>query len=127
MKSPLLPGIALLTSLLACPAVAVTPVDRKQPRQTITLDYLMESCTVIGETAGGMVPHFDCETYLYGVLDSQRAMQSGRPAAQRSCVPASLAPWQVWQDIERWIPREEWSKPAAPLLVEALGRRFPCR
>ena len=119
-------AIALSLPLaIAAPALAATPLDTRHARETVTLDYLMESCTVVGETAHGMVPHFDCESFLYGVIDTVAALPADGAAAPH-CVPAALAPWQVYGRIGDRIPRERWNEPAARLLVELLRREFPC-
>lgn len=119
-------AIALsLTLAIAAPALAATPLDTRHARETVTLDYLMESCTVVGETAHGRVAHFDCESFLYGVIDTV-ATQTAEAGAGHHCMPAALAPWRLYERIDGRIPRERWNEPAARLLVELLRREFPC-
>ena len=107
-------------------AAAGTPLDTRHKRETITMDYLMESCTVVGETAGGMVPHFDCESYLYGLLDAQLAVRGVLAQKHAACFPEGIAPWEVYQELGALVRRDDWDKPAAPFVLEALKKRFPC-
>ena len=119
--------LSLAALFAALPAAAVTPLERSELRASVTLDFLMESCTVIGETAYGMIPHFDCESFLYGVIDTHVATEGERGAARRACVPEFLSPRQLYSLIdERAIPRERWGEAAAPLLVGLLERAYPC-
>ena len=117
--------IALLFAALPLIAAAKGPLDTRHARETVSMDYLMESCTVVGETAGGMVPHFDCESYLYGILDAHVAMR-GALKTPSACFPADIAPWQVYEQLVELPRTEDWGKPAAPLIVEALKKRYPC-
>lgn len=114
--------------LLSCSfAHAVTPLDKRHKRESVTIDYLFESCTVIGETAGGMIPYFDCESYIYGVLDAHLAVRDSLKAKDRACFPADIAPWQVYEKILAAIPQTQWGKPAAPLIIDALRVKYPCQ
>ena len=131
----------LLLVASTLPAAAATPLDTRHARGTITLEFLMESCSVVGETAHGLVPHFDCESFLYGVIDTHAVQSDG------TCVNHGIAPWQLYALIDdefgddgemagspgfdatgpRYrIARERWNGPAAPLLVEALEKSYPC-
>lgn len=118
-KPALIAGAALLMSL---PALAATPLDTKRPRETVTVDFLLEACSVVGETAYGMIPHFDCETYLYGVLDTAAA--GPQPLA---CVPAGTAPWQVYETLQAApLDDAQRGEPAAPWVLAQLREEFPC-
>lgn len=108
-------------------AHATTPLDKRHKRESVTIDYLFESCTVIGETSGGMIPFFDCESYLYGVLDSHLAIRASLKPNAQACFPANIAPWQVYEKILAAIPQEQWGNPAAPLIIEALRVSYPCK
>jgi hypothetical protein len=96
-------------------AQAGTPLHTKNKHQVVTYDFLMEACTVVGETANGMLPHFDCESYLYGVLDAHAALKA----------PA-LPAWKLYQELIT-VPRGQWNRPAAQLIVKILARKYPCR
>ena len=117
----------LLLALLPLPSLSKTPLDTRQSRQVISMDYLMESCTVVGETAGGMVPHFDCESFLYGILDAQLALRGAARSQGGACFPADIAPWQVYEHLVAMDRRGDWSQPAAPFIVDALKERYPCK
>lgn len=128
--------LLLALAATALPAAADTPLDTRHPRETVTLEFLMEACSVVGETEFGMVPNFDCESFLYGVIDTHVATETARGDDRHACVPAGLAPWQLYglvdddtPDEERAqvvIPRARWGEPAAPLLVEIMERAYPC-
>lgn len=117
---------ALLLAAFCSPVMARTPIDIGNARQTISMDYLMESCTVVGETAGGLVNYFDCESYLYGLLDAQAQLNSQVPPADRICLPPAMAPWQVYDRLARLEGGEDWSGPAAPIILRVLRQQFPC-
>ncbi|MES2605743.1 MAG: hypothetical protein V4603_12460 [Pseudomonadota bacterium] len=106
---------------------AATPLDSRNPQQVITVDYFFEACTVIGETAYGLVPHFDCETYLYGILDTYQAVNSALPAAQRVCLPAKLAPWQVYEALSGIDTATSGGENAAAFIVKALRELYSCQ
>ncbi len=114
---------AAITLLVVAPALpAATPLDTRHARETITVDYLLESCTVVGETAHGLVPHFDCESWLYGVLATLEAMHE--PTV---CPPAPLAPWQAYDVlIAAPVPEGRGGEPALPYVLERLRAAFPC-
>ena len=106
---------------------AETPLDKKQPRHTVTIDYLLESCTVIGETAGGMIPYFDCESYIYGVLDSYLAARDSVKQNERACFPENIAPWEVYNELLSAPAPKNGSKPAAPCIIDILQKKYPCK
>lgn len=125
-----LPGYCLTSIfavLLCTSAAAATPLESRHARQAVTLEFLFEACTVIGETAYGMIPHFDCETYLYGVLDAHLAVRDSLPAAEQSCFPAQLAPWQVYEQLLSVDTQTMRQKPAASGILEILKQRYPCQ
>jgi hypothetical protein len=102
-------------------AQAATPLDSKNKHQVVSYDFLMEACSVVGETAHGMLPHFDCESYLYGVLDAHAALK-----APKVCAPPRLPAWKLYQALLA-APRTEWKQPAAGLVIQTLARTYPCR
>ncbi|MES2625412.1 MAG: Rap1a/Tai family immunity protein [Pseudomonadota bacterium] len=106
---------------------AATPLDTHNPQQVITVDYFFEACTVIGETAYGMVPHFDCETYLYGILDTYQAVNAALPVTERACLPAKLAPWQLYEALSAIDSSTSGAENAAAFIVKALRNVYPCQ
>jgi hypothetical protein len=113
---------------LAAPAHAVNPwMDTRHAREKVTVDYLFESCSVVGETAHGMIPHFDCESFTYGVLDSYLSVRDSIPKASRACFPANLPPWKALEAASAEINDKNRTKLAAPFLIEALRKKHPCR
>ena len=115
---------------LAAPAVhAAAPwAEKRNPRQQVTADYLMETCHVVGQTAHGMIPHFDCESYVYGVLDSHLAVRDKLPKPSQACFPVTLAPWEALEVAYPHLRRDgRNSQDAAKFLMEALRKKYPCK
>lgn len=118
---------AILTLIAASSAAnAVTPLETRNPHETVTLNYFMEACSVIGQTASGIVPYFDCESYLYAVMDTQRALNPSLPAEMQACFPDDLPPWQLWASIGPDVPASDWNRPAAPSIARVLRKEYPC-
>ena len=121
---------ALLTVLLLCSALetlGANPAETRNPRETVTVDFLYEACGNVGETARGMIPHFDCESYVYGVLDSYLALESSVPAASRACFRRDIAPWRVLEDVRPYVFERRQADVAAVAIIEALRQKYPCK
>ena len=120
--------VASLCLLWAMCAQTITPTAASpQERNEVTANFLFEACAVIGQTARGMIPHFDCHSYVYGVLDTYLAIRQSVPKADRTCFPASLAPWQALKDVEPLVDwKKEGSIPAGPVIINALRKTYPC-
>jgi len=118
---------AILALIAASSAAsAVTPLEMRNPHQTVTLHYFMEACSIIGQTASGVVPYFDCESYLYAVMDTQRALNPSLPAEMQACFPDDLPPWRLWASIGPDISVSGWTKPAAISIARVLRQEYPC-
>lgn len=105
---------------------ALNPSDTRYPRDVVTVDFLYETCSVVGETARGKIPFFDCESYVYGVLDAYLSTRPYIPEDQRACIPSDLPPWKVLEDARPLIDEGQESRTAAPALMEALRKKYPC-
>jgi hypothetical protein len=116
-----------VAALVSTGGMAATPLDSRNPQQVITVDYFLEACSVIGETAYGMVPHFDCETYIYGVLDANQAVNAILPATERVCLPATLAPWQVYEALPAPDNATSGKENAAIFVINSLRKAYPCQ
>lgn len=118
-------AIAAVSQNIAASESARTPLRARLPHHEVSIEYLLESCAVIGKTAGGKIPHFDCESYVYGVLDSHLQARPHLPKTLQSCHPPSFAPWQVYELIinEKNLVRTDL---AAEAILKVLARRFPC-
>jgi hypothetical protein len=122
-------GISLAVIAFNCAAESPSPYA-PAPKEAITLDYLLEACGGIGdpESANGLVPFFDCHSYVYGVLDSIIAMNVKHSTSNGACVPESLAPWQVMKDLESLVSSgEHGSENAAHVILGVLHEKYPCR
>lgn len=130
-------NIILLIMVLFSVSVLALPVpwESKKPRQIVTVDRLYESCSVIGQTAGGYIPWFDCESYVYGVLDSYLAIRDSIPKEKRACFPEKIAPWEVLglgygyflEYSEGKSTVYDWKANAATWLIERLKEKYPCK
>jgi hypothetical protein len=101
--------------LAALPAAAGTPLDTRHARETVSLEFLMEACSVVGDTAFGMVPNFDCESFLYGVIDTHAAIEDARGDGRRACAPGGLAPWQLYALVDDDVPDESVEPDGEPV------------
>ncbi|MCZ8868352.1 hypothetical protein OM361_22965 [Escherichia albertii] len=111
-----------------------------QPRRDVTLDYWDESCSLdMGDPdkKGGIIPYFDCQSYLYGMLDAYISIRNYIPKEQRACFPDKITPWQVLQDTKYVFVvspgRNEFRKPyngdntAFVEIIKELHKKYPCK
>ena len=108
-------------------AHAQTPLDTRHKRESVTLDFLLEACSVVGKTAHGKIPHFDCESYIYGVLDAQLAARGSLQGAARTCFPERIAPWEVYRELDTTITSAQRQQPAADFIISVLRKKYPCK
>ncbi|EAA7111043.1 hypothetical protein EWJ91_23140 [Salmonella enterica subsp. enterica serovar Ouagadougou] len=101
------------------------PWVEKKDRKTVTVAFLYEACSSIGETRGGMIPWFDCESYVYGVLDSYISIRDTIPKKQRACFPVNLAPWEAL-NLSLKHEYSKWNRVASTVLIENLREQYPC-
>ena len=114
-----------LLFFLAVAANAASTTEQPSPRQSVTLDFLLESCANVGGTARGMIPYFDCDSYIYGVLDTYLRDRQFIPRDRQACFPETLTPSQVLNDA--WhLENKFGSKNAAAVLIDVLSKKYPC-
>lgn len=118
--------LAFLLSL-AGGVAAKSANDMRLPRKPITSEYLYETCATVGETEAGLIPHFDCESYVYGVLDSHVAIRDGLPLRRRSCFPKDIQAWRVLNEIEADVLGKNGAGNAGDAIIRALVKRYPCQ
>jgi hypothetical protein len=114
--------------VLAIPVAALAGQNNKpsNTREEVTVDYFLESCTDIGGTAGGLIKYFDCDSYIYGILDTYAEVSPFIPVAQRACIPKSLTPSQFMNDA--WhLDIKLGPRTAAPVLIDMLRKKYPCK
>ena len=120
-------AILFVALLVVGLAQATTPwIDTKSPRADVTVDGLYEACSVVGETAHGDIPYFDCESYVYGVLDAYTKVSSRLPKAERACFPERIEPWRVLEMANPKPGTYSKSQTAAAFLIDFLRKRYPC-
>jgi hypothetical protein len=120
--------IALVVLVSTLDVYARTPSDTRLPRRKVTIDYLYEACADVGDPASerGDIPFFDCESFVYGVLDAYLVVRSGIPQERRACFPESLPPWKALEEVHEIIGETEGTHLAAPVIIESLRKKYPC-
>jgi hypothetical protein len=117
---------AIIVLLFAVPGQAARPT----PRETVTVDYLYEACAGTGDPASarGLIPYFDCQSYVYGVLDAYLSVREALPLGNRACFPSSLSPWQAIE-FGRVLLDDPSNGPkvAGPALITILAKTYPCK
>ena len=111
-------------------AFAVESAVSRNPREQVTVDFLFEACSNVGDTAKGLIPFFDCESYVYGVLDTYLSIRQAIPSERRACFSDYLPPWKAIEAVRSLIKDDQWahlgSKTAAPVIIELLAKKYPC-
>jgi hypothetical protein len=120
--------LAFVILVSASALQARTPSDTRLPRKKVTIDFLYEACADVGDPASerGEIPFFDCESFVYGVLDAYLIARSGIPQERRACFPDSLPPWKALEDVHEIIGQTQGSRLAAPVIIESLRKKYPC-
>lgn len=91
----------------------------------VSADFLMETCSVPGQTAYGMIPYFDCQSYILAVIDSVRSLNTRPDAAV--CLPPVMSAGGVLRIVaDSYAYETSGKRPAAAVLVDALEVAFPC-
>lgn len=114
-------------------------VGGDHPRAKVTLDYWGESCDIdMGDPVlkGGIIPYFDCQSYIYGILDAYISIRDFIPKKERVCFPKNITPWQVLQDtqyIDLSDDKITLRKPyngfntASVEIIKELHKKYPCK
>jgi hypothetical protein len=109
-------------------SLGYTPwIDGRAPRKTVSMDYLYESCDNRGGTAGGDIAYFDCESYVYGVLDAYLEIRNEIPLNERACFPENLPPWLALKIAEPLDEGSAGRREAGPQIIAALRNKYPCQ
>ncbi len=111
-------------------AMALNPTETKYPHKDVTIDFLYEACSSVGETGSGKIRFFDCESYVYGVLDSYLAVKPFLPLKYRACFPQKIAPWQVLEEVRPLVLKYDPvtdSAIAGVAIIQALRVKYPCK
>jgi hypothetical protein len=122
--------LLLPVALICGQARAVNPTDTKYPHKDISIDFLYEACSNVGETAQGRIRFFDCESYVYGLLDAYVAVRQRIPADQRACFSSNIPPWQILEEVRPLVMNNEPNTDkinAGLLIIRALKVLYPCK
>jgi hypothetical protein len=95
----------------------------------IKIHVFLESCAVPGESARGMIPYFDCQSYVLGVIDTRRQLNPLIPDSEKICLPTNITTKDVleliWKQYPNWdIPE---SRQASEVILEVLQKEFSCK
>lgn len=91
----------------------------------VTADFLLETCSVPGQTAYGMIPNFDCQSYILAVVDTLRTLNEGSEAS--TCIPEDITAGQVLAKLDTDYDYErDGQRRAADVLLGALRKAYPC-
>jgi hypothetical protein len=105
---------------------ATDPAETRNPRRDVSVDYLYEACSAVGQTAKGDIPYFDCESYVYGVLDAYLKLNGSIPKPARACFPERIEPWRVLEMANPKPGTYRKDQSAAGYLIDFLRKRYPC-
>jgi hypothetical protein len=93
----------------------------------ITADFLLETCSVPGQTAYGMIPFFDCQSYVMGLIDSARTNREADGDHARICLPPAFTASDALRLLEGQYNREqEGERRASDLLLTAMEAEYHC-
>jgi len=71
--------------------------------------------------------YFDCESYVYGVLDAYLAVSEIIPKQQRACFPRAIEPWRVLEDVRELLENGNGENIAGQAIIKALVIKYPCK
>jgi Rap1a immunity proteins len=136
MRSPTVRSMAILgiitLSLFPAYTIAqhVIPECCNYPAKPggIKIQFLLEACAFQGGGEKGMIPYFDCQSYVLGVVDSYRLLRDSVAKEKRTCIPENVTTRDIleliWNAYPNWdIPE---SRGAADVILEVLKKRYPC-
>jgi hypothetical protein len=75
----------------------------------------------------GRFTYFDCQSFVYGVLDAYLKVRDSIPARKRACFPADMAPWQALVAADGLVATEKSSLSAASAIIDVLRKKYPCK
>jgi hypothetical protein len=91
----------------------------------ITTDFLLETCSVSGQTAYGMIPNFDCQSYILAVVDTLRSVQERH--APVACPPQTTTAGDILGLVwNRFSSQADGGRRASDVIIEALVSVYPC-
>lgn len=94
-------------------------------KEGVSIDFLLETCSVPGQTAYGMIPNFDCQSYVLAVVDTLRTLNEGSEAT--ACLPPDVTAGDVLAQLEgRYDYERDGQRRAADVLLGVLRQAYPC-
>jgi hypothetical protein len=90
-----------------------------------TTDFLLETCSVPGQTAYGMIPNFDCQSYILAVVDTLQSVQERHTPV--ACPPQTITAGHILELLwSRFSSETDGSRRASDVIIEALVSVYPC-
>ncbi len=127
--------ILLFIALSSLPATSysqhVNPkcCDYPAKPSAVKLQFFLEACAVPGQTERGMIPYFDCQSYVLGVIDAYRKVKNTIPKQEQICIPDNITTREILESI--WKKYPNWNVPeqrdASEVVLEVLRDKFLCR
>lgn len=94
-------------------------------KEGVNIDFLLETCSVPGQTAYGMIPNFDCQSYVLAVIDTLRTLNEGTEAT--ACLPPDITAGDVLAQLEgRYDYERDGQRRAAEVLLSVMRQAYPC-
>jgi hypothetical protein len=94
----------------------------------IKIQFLLEACAVPGETARGLIPYFDCQSFFLGTIEAYRRLKVYIPKENQTCIPENITTKDVLELIWRAYPN--WDIPAhrdaTEVILEVLEKEYSC-
>ncbi len=98
-------------------------------KEAIKIQFFLEACSVPGETQHGMVPYFDCQSFVLGVVSTYRQVNFQLPKESQLCIPESLTTKNLLELILKkypnWGIKEE--RLASEVIIETLKINYFCK
>jgi hypothetical protein len=101
----------------------------KVPKTGIDTDFVLQVCALHpGETSGGDIPYFDCQSYLLAMLDTYKTLEPALPAKDKFCLPKDFETADVVKNLYAEYDYERDAQKRAPeVLLAYLHKTYPCK
>jgi alkylhydroperoxidase/carboxymuconolactone decarboxylase family protein YurZ len=88
----------------------------------------MEACADPGGGERGMIPYFDCQSYVLGVVDSYRLLKDNIAKEKQMCLPENVTTREIVKLIYITYRQEPFpqNRSASDVILEVLKKKYPC-
>jgi len=120
--------LTVLSSISRAQHVNPKCCDYPARPDAVKIQFFLEACAVPGESERGMMPYFDCQSYVLGIIDGYRLLKSSSPKDRQICLPESITTREVleliWKSYPNWEIAEH--RQAAEVILEVIRKEFQC-